>query len=36
MTPDSTPLKKSDTKPQPEPQLGIVGEQQVVQPNSSI
>jgi hypothetical protein len=24
MTPDPTPVKKSDTKPQPEPQLGIV------------
>lgn len=24
MTPDDAPLKKGDTKPQPEPQLGIV------------
>ena len=27
MTTDPTPLKKGDTRPQPEPQLGIVGEE---------
>lgn len=26
MTTDPTPMKKGDTRPQPEPQLGIVGE----------
>jgi hypothetical protein len=28
MTPDPSPLKKGETKPQPEPQLGIVGEEE--------